>query len=114
MRAPVAILAAVEDEFDREDMLLSPEDFLRSPAFDLPDTARRRLLDLLDMYGLRVALDADRQGARGASAILQALAQRSGVRTATFTDRRAVRAAGHDVEGTRRDVRSAAHLVSAH
>jgi hypothetical protein len=75
----LAVAASVDDEFDREDMLLSPEDFLRSPAFDLPDASRRRLLDLLDLYGLRVAIEAHHDGARGASPILQTLTGRSGL-----------------------------------
>lgn len=75
----VAIVAAVDDPFDREDLLLSPEDFLQSDAFELPMVIRRRLLDLLDMYGLRVALAAHDSGARGASALLRAFADHSGL-----------------------------------
>lgn len=69
----------VEDEFDREDMLLTPEDFLRSKAFDLPEAARRRLLSMLDMYGLRVALHALSAGARGAAPLVRSMADASGL-----------------------------------
>ena len=53
----LASVAAVDDPLDREDMLLSAEDFLR---FDLLDLDRgpiaRRLLSMLDLYGLEVAV----------------------------------------------------------
>jgi hypothetical protein len=74
----IAALAAVDDELDREDMLMSPEDFLRFEGIDLSPEVRHRLLDQLDLYGLQVAIAAVDAGARGASGILRALDERSG------------------------------------
>lgn len=77
----VARLAAVDDELDREDMLISPEDFLTFDGVDLDDGTRRRLLALLDLYGLKVAIAAVDAGARGAGAVLRTLEERSGFTT---------------------------------
>ncbi|MFN8104830.1 MAG: dynamin family protein [Acidimicrobiia bacterium] len=74
----VARLATVEDALDREDMLISAEDFLSFDGVDLDVGMRRRLLGLLDLYGLQVAIAAVDAGARGAGAVLRALEQRSG------------------------------------
>lgn len=74
----VAALAAVEDELDREDMLLSAEDFLHFDGAGLDEAARRRLLGLLDLYGIGVAIGAVDAGARGAAAVLRVLEERSG------------------------------------
>lgn len=76
-RALVAV-AAVTDPFDREDMFLSPEDFLRTDLIDLEPAVRRRLLSLLDLFGLQVAVEAVDGGARSAGAMLRAFEQRSG------------------------------------
>lgn len=74
----VTQLAAVEDELDREDMLVSAEDFLAFDGVGLDASTRRRLLGLLDLYGLQVAIGAVDAGARGAGAVLRALEERSG------------------------------------
>lgn len=74
----VTRLAAVDDELDREDMLMSPDDFLAFDGVDVDASVRRRLLGLLDLYGLKVAIGAVDGGARGASAVLRELEQRSG------------------------------------
>ncbi len=71
-------VAAVTDEFDREDMLLSPEDFLRFPGLSLDVPARKRLLGMLDLYGITVAIHAIDQGAQTASGILRVLEACSG------------------------------------
>jgi Ni2+-binding GTPase involved in maturation of urease and hydrogenase len=76
-RALVAV-AAVDDEFDREDMLLSAEDFLRTDVLDLEVAQRRRLLSMLDIHGIAVAIAAVDQGATTAGGILQHLAAHSG------------------------------------
>lgn len=76
-RALIAV-AAVTDPFDREDMFLSPEDFLRTDLIDLDVGVRRRLLSMLDLFGLQVAVDAVDHGARSAAALLRAFEQRSG------------------------------------
>lgn len=76
-RALVAI-AAVDDALDREDMLLSAEDFLRTEVTDVDVATRRRLLAMLDIHGLGVAIAAVDQGATSAAGILQQLAARSG------------------------------------
>lgn len=76
-RALLAV-AAVTDPFDREDMFLSPEDFLRTDLIDLEPAVRRRLLSLLDLFGLQVAVEAVDGGARSAGAMLRAFEQRSG------------------------------------
>lgn len=74
----VAELARVDDELDREDMLLTPEDFLEFDGVELDVEARRRLLGMLDLYGLRLAVGAFDRGGRGASAVLRALDEGSG------------------------------------
>ncbi|KAA0233225.1 MAG: Isoniazid-induced protein IniC [Acidimicrobiales bacterium] len=74
----VVAVAAVEDELDREDMLLSPEEFLRFDQLDLGDRPRQRLLRLLGLYGLQVAMEAVDAGARGAAPLIRALDEQSG------------------------------------
>jgi hypothetical protein len=74
----VRAIAAITDPFDREDMFLSPEDFLRTDLLQLDQGIRRRLLSMLDLFGLQVAVAAIDDGARSASALLQAFDQRSG------------------------------------
>lgn len=76
-RALLAV-AAITDELDRDDMLLSPEDFLRFGLLPLDAPTRRRLLSMLDLFGLRVAIAAIDQGARSAPALLRAFGERSG------------------------------------
>jgi hypothetical protein len=65
------VVAGITDELDREDMLLSVEDFLQFEGLDLERAQRLRLVSLLDLYGLRSALQAADHGARSASAFLQ-------------------------------------------
>jgi hypothetical protein len=71
-------VAAVDDQFDREDMLLSGEDFLRFGGLDLAEEQRARLLSLLDLYGLTVALRAADHGAKTASTFLRSFDEASG------------------------------------
>jgi len=71
-------VAAVTDPFDREDMFLSPEDFLRTDLIDLESAVRRRLLSMLDLFGLQVAVAAVDAGARSAGAMLRVFERRSG------------------------------------
>lgn len=74
----VAALAAFGDDLDREDLLLSPDEFLRFDGPDVTEAARRRLLDQLDLYGLNVAMAAADDGIRGAAGLLRVLQDRSG------------------------------------
>jgi hypothetical protein len=76
-RSLVAI-AAVDDELDREDMLLSAEDFLRTDLIDIDIAQRRRLLSMLDIHGIAVALAAVDQGATTAAGLLSHLGEHSG------------------------------------
>ena len=69
------------DELDREDLLLSQDDFLTFVPPDGPDISREarvRLLRMLDLYGVSVAFEAFDGGARGAGALLDVWDQRSG------------------------------------
>lgn len=74
----LAAVAAVNDPMDREDMLLTAEDFLSFDMLDLERSQRQRLLSLLDLYGLRVAVTAADGGARTASAFLKVFDEASG------------------------------------
>jgi hypothetical protein len=76
-RALIA-LAQVHDELDREDMLLSAEDFVRFDRTTVSAVMRHRLLSMLDLYGLHVGLAAVDNGATGASALIDAFATASG------------------------------------
>ncbi|MCB0980635.1 MAG: dynamin family protein [Acidimicrobiaceae bacterium] len=76
----LAAVAAVDDPLDREDMLLTADDFLTFDLLDLDEPARRRLLSLLDLYGLRVAVAAADQGAHTASDFLRVFGEASGFR----------------------------------
>ena len=80
----LAAVAAVDDPLDREDMLLTAEDFLRFDLLDLDHQQRVRLLSMLDLHGLKVALRAADEGARTASAFLRVFDEASG-----FADLRA-------------------------
>lgn len=77
--ASLRALAATDDA-QLELMLLSPEHLCDTSASELTVEIRRRLLDRLGMYGLRVALTEIRAG-RGATAasLGPALVQRSGL-----------------------------------
>jgi hypothetical protein len=74
----LAAVAAVTDQFDREDMLLTNDDFLAFEALDLERAQRQRLLSMLDLYGLKVAVAAADQGARTASDYLRVFDEASG------------------------------------
>lgn len=74
----VAVCAAAGDALDREDMTLSADDFIAYGGVELEEARRRRLLELLDLYGLRVAMSAVDRGETGAAAILRALDAASG------------------------------------
>ena len=76
--AAVAVVAAVTDPLDREDLLLTVGDFLSSDLIDLPENRRRRLVDLLDLFGLRTAVEVVDAGGRGAAPILREIELRSG------------------------------------
>lgn len=75
----LAALAAFGDDLDREDLLLSPEAFLRHTGAAVSVEVRRRLLDEADLYGLGVALDAVDRGVRGAAGLLRVFEERSGL-----------------------------------
>lgn len=105
-------VAAVDDEMDREDMLLSAEDFLRFDGLDLDVPVRRRLLSLLDLHGLDVAITAVDAGAVTASALLKVFAERSGfeaLRTAVV-DRFAGQAEVFKAHAALSDLRRASYL----
>jgi hypothetical protein len=74
----LAAVAAITDRFDREDMLLTTDDFLGFEALDLDRPQRLRLLSMLDLYGLKVAVRAADDGARTASAFLKVFDEASG------------------------------------
>ena len=62
-RALVAV-AAVDDPLDREDMLLTADDFLQASTCSTSTSQfARRLLSMLDLYGLKVAVQAADDGA---------------------------------------------------
>ena len=73
-----------------DDALLSPRDFLTADI-EIDDATRRRLLERLDLFGIRVGTAAASEG--GASAVLRALYEVSGysalddVLTASFAQR---------------------------
>jgi hypothetical protein len=66
------------DPLDREDALMSADDFLSHPSIDLAPGVRDRLLGMLDLYGLGICLEAIDDGAVGAAAILERLDAVSG------------------------------------
>lgn len=74
----LADVAAITDPLDREDMLLTADDFLRFDLLTLEQSTRTRLLSLLDLYGLKVAVQAADQGARTASDFLRVFDSASG------------------------------------
>lgn len=76
-RALLAV-AAVDDPLDRDDMLLTADDFMRFDLLELDGPSRQRLLSLLDLYGLRVAVAAADAGAHTASDFLKAFDSASG------------------------------------
>ncbi|MDO8362715.1 MAG: dynamin family protein [Actinomycetota bacterium] len=74
----LAAVAAIDDPLDREDMLLTSDDFLNFQPLDLEHAQRVRLLSMLDLYGLKVAVQAADAGARTASAYLKVFDEASG------------------------------------
>jgi len=74
----LAEVAAINDPLDRDDMLLTADDFLRFELLTLDLSARNRLLSMLDLYGLKVAVQAADQGARTASDFLRVFDSASG------------------------------------
>lgn len=74
----LAAVAAITDPFDREDMLLTTDDFLAFESLELERAQRQRLLSMLDLYGLKVAVRAADEGARTASAFLKVFDEASG------------------------------------
>ncbi|MFC0863382.1 dynamin family protein [Sphaerimonospora cavernae] len=79
-RHALGILAAA-DRGTLEDMLPYDDDFLSMAPDAVPvDTGmRRELLGLLDLYGIRQAVDAIDHGARDLAALRDALCERSGI-----------------------------------
>ncbi len=107
----VLAMAEVDDEMDREDMLLSAEDFLRFEGLALDLGVRRRLLSLLDVHGLAVAIAAADAGAKSASAMLRAFETSSGfgaVRTA-IVDRFGAQADAFKAHAAMSDLRRASY-----
>ncbi|HAN37109.1 MAG TPA: hypothetical protein DCQ52_17305, partial [Acidimicrobiaceae bacterium] len=74
----LAAVAAVDDPLDRDDMLLTSDDFLGFDGLDLERSQRARLLSMLDLYGLKVAVRAADGGARTASDFLKVFDEASG------------------------------------
>lgn len=72
-------LAGFGDDLDREDLVISAESFLTLDGPEVDGQARRRLLDLVGLYGVRLALELIDDGARGAGPLLAAFEQRSGL-----------------------------------
>ncbi|MFN8021081.1 MAG: dynamin family protein [Acidimicrobiales bacterium] len=105
-------VAAVDDPIDRDDLFLSPEDFLRSDLIDLDVAVRRRLLAMLDLAGLQIGVEAIDAGARTAAALLEVLERRSGfdaLRTAVI-GRFAGRAEVFKAQAALADLRRATYL----
>lgn len=73
----LAALAGL-DELDLEDALLSPQDLLDAEVPGLTRDDLRRLLGMLDLHGIAVGVELVGSGARGATAILRGLRERSG------------------------------------
>lgn len=108
----LAAVAAVQDPFDREDMLLTAEDFIRFDMLDLDRQHRVRLLSMLDLYGLKIAVEAADRGARTASAFLRVFDDASGfsaLRTAVI-DRFAGQAEMFKAHAAMNDLRRASYL----
>ncbi len=76
--ATVSALAAVDDDLDREDMLLTAQDLLQWPDLEAGEEDRLRLLDRLGLYGIRTALDLHDEGVTGAAQLANRLVERSG------------------------------------
>ncbi len=74
----LGVVAAVDEPIDREDMLLTADDFLSFDGLALDRQQRARLLSMLDLYGLSVALHAADAGARTASDFVRVLDAASG------------------------------------
>ena len=74
----VAALAAVDDDLDREDMLLTAQDLLGWPGLECDEEDRRRLLDRLGLYGIRTAIELHDDGVSGAAQLAARLVDRSG------------------------------------
>jgi hypothetical protein len=110
-RALVTV-AEVDDELDREDMLLSAEDFLRFDGLKLDVPVRRRLLALLDIHGLDVAIRAIDAGASTASDLLKVFAERSGFDTlrSAVVDRFSAQAEVFKAHAAMNDLRRASYL----
>lgn len=75
----LATIAGFGDDLDREDLLLSVDTFLGEPGVEVPVAQRRRLLSMLDLYGVTICCAAIDQGARGAAALLDLLTRSSGL-----------------------------------
>ena len=75
----LATVAGFGDDLDREDLLLSADTFLGEPGLEVPVAHRRRLLSLLDLYGVTICCAAIDRGARGAAALLELLTRSSGL-----------------------------------
>lgn len=67
------------DDLDREDLLVSADSFLAEPRLDVPVPHRRRLLQLLDLYGIESACAAIDAGARGPADLLRTILDLSGL-----------------------------------
>lgn len=74
-------IAGFGDDLDREDLLVSADSFLDEPALAVPLEQRRRLLQLLDLYGIGVCCAAIDAGSRGTVGLLEMLVDVSGLTT---------------------------------
>jgi len=108
----LAAVAAVDDPLDREDMLLTTEDFLRFDLLDLDLQHRVRLISMLDLHGLKVAVRAADQGARTASAFLRIFDEASGFATlrSAVIDRFAGQSEVFKAHAAMNDLRRASYL----
>jgi hypothetical protein len=66
------------DELDREDALMSVEDFLNFPHAEVALDHRRHLLDMLDLYGVKRCLELIDAKQTGAAVLLRHLGDASG------------------------------------
>lgn len=71
-----ALAEMAEEAFDR--LLWSADRFVNAAA-PLPETVRERLLMMLDLYGIRKAVDAVREGSADATALRRSLSEISGI-----------------------------------
>jgi hypothetical protein len=77
--AALATIAAATPVVERRMLLLSTDEFVADPSVPVDAPARRRLVDMLGLYGIEQALSMVDDGITGADALLARLGDRSGL-----------------------------------